>query len=246
MKPRKFEHLLADFRECVMNPVREDREFTLFSAARNLYFLTDELAQDSAKTKELLEVARGLREGTGQGRTRAEEEFMTNLRCLADRCCCVMESARKKAGGPAAGTIQTPALQQAHEVLGLLCAFAQACLEFTRPRDSFSGRRRALAFELLTSAGGVFNMEPMVAAARRIIRKSRGADAYGAAEFLQAHYLRQKVQPPEEVVDELLALAERADSRSTVFAALNALVETGAISEFEACDRMDEWKSAHY
>jgi hypothetical protein len=246
MKQKNFEHLLAEFRKCVMNPDCEDRDSKFFSALQDLYLHTFELAQDSAKTRELLDVARTLHGATGPGRTRAEEDMMANLLRLANLCCGVMESGRTKTGGPGARTTQTPALQQAHEVLGLLCAFAQACLEFTRPHDPFSGKRRALAFELLTCAGRVFNVEPMVDPARRIIRKSRGADAYGAAEFLQAHYLRQKIRPPKEVVDELLALAERANSRSTAIAALNALVETGAISDFEACDRMDEWKSAHY
>jgi hypothetical protein len=43
----------------------------------------------------------------------------------------------------------------------------------------------------------------------------------------------------------LLALAEQTDSRSTAFGALNALVETGKISEFQALDRLDDWKSRH-
>jgi hypothetical protein len=45
------------------------------------------------------------------------------------------------------------------------------------------------------------------------------------------------------MVGELLTLAETTDSRSTAFSALNALVETGTICEFEALDRLDDWKS---
>jgi Fe2+ or Zn2+ uptake regulation protein len=47
------------------------------------------------------------------------------------------------------------------------------------------------------------------------------------------------------VIERLLGLAERATSRSTVFQALNALVETGVISELGALSRMDEWKDKH-
>jgi len=42
-----------------------------------------------------------------------------------------------------------------------------------------------------------------------------------------------------------LPLAERTHSRSTDYSALNALVETGKISEFQALDRLDDWKSRH-
>jgi len=47
------------------------------------------------------------------------------------------------------------------------------------------------------------------------------------------------------MVGELLTLAEKTDSRSTAFSVLNALVETGVIGEFEALDRLDDWKSRH-
>lgn len=57
--------------------------------------------------------------------------------------------------------------------------------------------------------------------------------------------LSQAVWDLSNFTKELLSLAERTDSRSTAFNALNALVETGTISEFEALDRMDDWKSRH-
>jgi Fe2+ or Zn2+ uptake regulation protein len=51
--------------------------------------------------------------------------------------------------------------------------------------------------------------------------------------------------PDDDLIERLLVLAERATSRSTVFQALNALVETGVISELGALSRMDEWKDKH-
>jgi hypothetical protein len=48
--------------------------------------------------------------------------------------------------------------------------------------------------------------------------------------------------PDDELVEALLGVAERTRSRSIAVGALNFLVETGAISEFQALDRMDAWK----
>ncbi|MBU6400492.1 MAG: hypothetical protein KGS61_09255 [Verrucomicrobia bacterium] len=49
----------------------------------------------------------------------------------------------------------------------------------------------------------------------------------------------------DATIQELLALAQQTNSRSTAVGALNALVETGVISEFEALDRLDDWKGKH-
>ena len=48
--------------------------------------------------------------------------------------------------------------------------------------------------------------------------------------------------PDDDLVEALLGVAERTRSRSIAVGALNFLVETGAISEFQALDRMDAWK----
>jgi len=47
------------------------------------------------------------------------------------------------------------------------------------------------------------------------------------------------------MVNELLAGAERTDSRSLAVGALNVLVETNCISDLEALSRIDDWKAAH-
>ena len=39
---------------------------------------------------------------------------------------------------------------------------------------------------------------------------------------------------------------KRTKRRGLATAALNVLVETGAIGEMEACDRIDDWKTEHW
>jgi len=78
--------------------------------------------------------------------------------------------------------------------------------------------------------------------ARSIVRSGDGKDFHGAIEFLLERFQDRDEAPDDDLVESLLGVAERTRSRSIAFGALNLLVETGAISEFQALDRMDEWK----
>lgn len=51
---------------------------------------------------------------------------------------------------------------------------------------------------------------------------------------------------PDDIVNGLWVVAEKTDSRSTATEALNVLVEAGDMSEFEALDRISDWKEKHY
>lgn len=79
--------------------------------------------------------------------------------------------------------------------------------------------------------------------ARRSLKKTKSVESREAADFLGQYFSARRFLPDDPIIDELLCLADRADSRSTVFGVLNALVETGAIGEFEALSRMSDWKS---
>ena len=132
-----------------------------------------------------------------------------------------------------------PLLQALHG----LHDFALGCFEFKRPRDSFGGTRRGLAFEILGHVGRVVDLPEVVAMARLSLKKEKSVEAAQAAEFLQQYFTDRCLSRDDKMVGELLTLAETTDSRSTAFSALNALVETGTICEFEALDRLDDWKS---
>jgi hypothetical protein len=69
-----------------------------------------------------------------------------------------------------------------------------------------------------------------------------GIRFHGAIEFLLEQFQDRDEAPDEELVDVLLGVAKRTRSRSIAFGALNFLVETGVISEFQALDRLDAWK----
>ncbi|MBE7504244.1 MAG: hypothetical protein HS113_28940 [Verrucomicrobiales bacterium] len=47
----------------------------------------------------------------------------------------------------------------------------------------------------------------------------------------------------EATTEDLLALSERTNKRSTAAQALGALVETGTMSDLEALNRIEDWKA---
>jgi len=64
-----------------------------------------------------------------------------------------------------------------------------------------------------------------------------------ALEFLHTHFDRFETQPDPKLTVVLLKLSERTDSRSVASSALDLLVNTGVISEFEALNRLGNRRS---
>ena len=69
----------------------------------------------------------------------------------------------------------------------LLAAFARECFQFSRPRESFAGQRRSLAFEILGVIGGLLDLPDVVELAGQTVKKGR-ADAAGALTFLETYH----------------------------------------------------------
>jgi hypothetical protein len=243
---RKLELLLDDIRSLLADRTRGPRDYALPHAVWNLASFLDQLSQDAAKTRAVLEVACLLRASDGPGRQGADERLMANLRSLAWRCRGRLDDAKVARLPGFSGIIQAPPeMQPTFQVLHELRDFALTCFAFKRPRDSFGGRRRALAFDILAEVGLSVDLPEAVGLARQALRKAQSVEARQAAEFLQRYFAARDLSPDEATTEDLLALAERTDSRSTAVGALNALVETGTMSEFEALDRLDDWKSKH-
>lgn len=241
---RSLEPLLKELKFLLTHPDVSDGEFRLSSAVRNLWGLTKELSRDAAKTRQMLEIGSMLRTSNVRGRQVEEEHFMENLSFLAHSCNAVLREA-EFARSPASPTADEapPELEHPLGVLRVLREFALSCFEFKRPHDSFGGRRRALAFEILGKVGLVVDLPEVVHTALKALKKAQSVESRQAAEFLRVYFAERDPPPNDELIDELLSLAERTNSRSTAFAALNTLVEIGTISEFEAVDRINDWKS---
>ena len=185
---RQFEPLLTDIRSYAADPTLADREILLRQSAWQVSQFFDELSGDAAKMTLLLDTLRVLRESAGPGKCSAEEEMLKQLHRVAWECMgCLQEAGMtREACGTAGLQSSDPELQPRFAVLTLLAAFARECFGFSRPRESFAGQRRSLAFEILAEAGRLVDLPDAVNLAKRAVKKG-GADAAGALTFLDTY-----------------------------------------------------------
>jgi hypothetical protein len=220
-----------DIRRCLVHPPMEDRAGALRSAAWGIEPFVLTIASDPDRTRALIDTVRAVRDSPGPGSTVAETRLMQSL----------CSTAFHGIGGLTKNS-PAPDADLRREVLRELAAYAVECLGFRRARDSFGGRRRSIAFEILAYAHPYLDLAEAVRIALSIVRSGDGNEFHGAIEFLLERFQDRDEAPDEELVNVLLGVAKRTRSRSIAFGALNFLVETGVISEFQALDRLDAWK----
>ena len=81
---------------------------------------------------------------------------------------------------------------------------------------------------------------------RSILKIGRGNSLMGAFRFCEVYYETCPDGVPEDMEKLLLRLVLKTDSRGLAVGALNVLVESGNISDFEAADHIDDWKQRNY
>jgi hypothetical protein len=238
----KFELLTQDLWRALEQPSKDLS--VMGEAVHGVRGFLPELVREAPMVRQVLAFVQALRCSDVPGRQVQEERLMEILSSVAwntagwldeDKCQRVL--AFDLIG--AAPVEYQPRLQ----VLLDLHDFALACFAFKRPRDNFGGKRRGLAYEILGHVGRMVDLPEVVTMARQSLKKANSVESQQAADFLKQYFTERGILQDDTIIDELLSLAEKADSRSTVFSALNALVETGVIDEFEAMSRMDDWKS---
>jgi hypothetical protein len=221
-------------------------DYRLHHAVSGIWSFQEELAGDPGKTRNLLRWGETVRATPGVGHQVAERKFLDCLSLVAETCLERLEEAglTRVAGFPT-GDAVPPGLEPSFLVLQALHEFGMGCFRPSRARDSLAGHRRAAAFDLIGRIGSVVDLPEAVELARAALRKAASPEARQAAAFVETYFAARDEPPDDDLIERLLVLAERATSRSTVFQALNALIETGVIGELEALSRMDEWKDKH-
>ncbi len=250
MKLRHASAMAVDtIRHALAHPELPDRYQALVGTTCSLQSFRTLFAHDGESARQLIGLARDMRSATGQGLSSAEKMLMECMVSVAWTCeYCAYEAGAHKLKNCSAVDTWPPAAHSTGVVLGMLCDHAVESLEFpARPRDSFASKRRAAAFDILTHAAALFDLPEALALARRTILTASSGDAYAAVSFIESYFSsRANRSLPKDIVRELRAVPKTANNRSTVYVALNMLVESGIISELEALDRMDNWKSKHY
>lgn len=209
---RKFELLLKDFWGHLAGPAPGKRD-ALSLAVWNLADFDEELTQDATKVWQLTDFVQALRASDAAGRQVAEEELMKQLGWVARQCRDRLEEAgfRRVSRFPAPHEV-APEFRTTVQVLEVLRDFALGCFEFKRPRDSLGGRRRALAFDVLSRIGTLIDLPEALVLARQALRRVQSIEADHADLFLDEYLEAGHLPPDDSSIESLLALAEKTHS----------------------------------
>lgn len=209
--------------------------------------LGDQLASQPETTRELIRLLKLVRSSPGVGRVVFERAVLDGLSGSALHACASVydESIFPKPLATNPETIPSER-REGFVVLQELCLFAMDCLLFSRPRDSFSGERRRLAFELVSNAVDVVEppdefFDHVKKALNKASNKTRNQEVIGALLFCEEYYSRAG-GVPDEIVHLLYGVVEKTSSRGIATGALNVLVESGDMDELDAIDRLYDWK----
>lgn len=187
---RKFDLALMDIRRCLVDPPMKGRADVLRRAAVHLNGFVESIGCNPEKTQALIDTVRAVRDSPGPGSTVAEARLMQALSSIAFWC----EGGAQNVPPPETET------ERRLEVLRELAAYALECLAFRRLRDAFRGRRRSLAFEILTIHPHV-DLPEVVRVARSIACSASGDDCRGALDFLKERFARLGREAPRASPD---------------------------------------------
>jgi hypothetical protein len=201
---RKVELAIEDLKRFATASNRDLQGYGAFQVIWNFRGFWDQLVADPVNMRELLKAAQLLSAGKGPGQGRLEAELFENLIRIALTCGEALEAQ----GTSISETFEAlgEKAQPYWEVLHVLARFAVWCLEFRKRRDSFGGRRRVAAFEILAHAADFMNLPEAVRLAQQL-EKSNLDDGAAATDFLMGYY--QARGTPEKALDSLKILQLR-------------------------------------
>jgi hypothetical protein len=191
---RKFELLMKDFWHTLDHPGRDEVDLRVLVWGLNRF--DQELLSDVGKVRQVLQFIQAIRSSSGPGRQRVEEGLLETLRYVASQGAERLARAKcpRLPGFEAADKIPVK-LQPVLEVLRELHDFALASFQFKRPRDSFGGTRRGLAFGILRNVGRAVDLPEVVRMAREASTKTQSIEGRDAADFLEEYFLGRSLSP---------------------------------------------------
>ena len=132
-----------------------------------------------------------------------------------------------------------------NEAAILLTNFAKKVYAINIPRDSFSGKRKSYAIEILKNLTPYFDVPEFIDIAKEGLKNKNKTQFIQAAESLQEYFKETGTEPNEEIVEIVNKRYSKAKTKIEVMACLQFLVETTMISENAALMMLDNWKEKY-
>lgn len=200
--------------------------------------------------KRLIEFGKEFRDLKGPERNIIEESFFSMLRSIVSTFhnvnvfdCIGDQLPIRKAE---IDTIKGKRITGRMHVFFEIEKFAVDSYRYKRSRDSFGGQRRAFVLEILSHLRNYFKDTKGFELAVESLKSKSRTELNSAFDFLREYYLSRETEPESKIIEQLYKIVDRTDRITIASGALSVLVDTGAICETTASDRLDDWKTKHY
>ncbi len=137
-------------------------------------------------------------------------------------------------------------LRKIHQVSFRLLKFAKELSDYSIPRDSFTSRRKGFALGIISQLSNYYTISNRFDLFIEALQSKKEKLIVEALKELHVYYEEKPDEPlAENIVKELDCLILNTKNRSIASGVLNLQVITKHISEFEALDRIDDWKEKY-
>ena len=142
-----------------------------------------------------------------------------------------------------------PSIEQAEKIeiiVWQLINFAKELLKVKIPRESFSGKRKGYAIDLIGTLALYYDFPAFLEICKEALKQKSENQFADTLETLMVYYENRGGQPDEEIIQLVEKRIKKAKKRSEASNCLRFLVGTGVIMEMTAFDEIEKWEAKNY
>ena len=182
---------------------------------------------------ELVELEYAIMNGKGYGKNDAENHILDALYFTIASNSLIRYSEDKK--------IQS----ENEKIVKLLVEFVEKIFAFKKERDGFASKRKMKCLSILRELTFDYEIPKALELAIICLESKKDILILGALEFFDTTMGKYENLFTSEFIEKLDKIISKTKSRSIIVGALDLQVSFGNISEFEALDRLDDWKEKY-
>lgn len=135
--------------------------------------------------------------------------------------------------------------KQRHLMALKLIKFAFEIFHYKIPRDSYSGKRKSIAIDIILNISIYYDFPEAIELCILGLKSKKRWAISSALEFLETYHRNRDIPLSADIKKILNNIIDHTKDRGVAVGALDVQVKTGEISEFQALATIDDWKEKH-
>lgn len=135
--------------------------------------------------------------------------------------------------------------KQQHLMALELVKFAFEIFHYKIPRDSFSGKRKSIAIDIINNLSIYYDFPEAIELCVLGLKSKRKWTIFSALEFLENYHRNRDIPLSADIKKILNNIIDHTKDSGVAVGALDLQIKTGEISEFQALATIDDWKERH-